>query len=635
MNSLLILLAVEIAVFSFTGANFWSVANGFEIVRLGAEIGLLALALTPVLLTGGIDLSVGSMMGLCAVSFGALWHDLGVPVAACVVLVLLIGALGGALNALLIARFRITPLIVTLGTYSLFRGIAEGLTGGAVNYTGFPPGFLFLGQGYAGGVIPAQFFVLAAVGTAYWILVHRSAIGRTLSAIGFSPEGARYAGIPVSRRLALIYILSGLTASLTAVIYVSHLGQAKSDAGMGYELIAITAVVLGGTSIFGGRGTVTGTLLGLFAIVILQNGLRLSALPAELTGVLIAILLIATILLERAESMRLAPLLGAVLAGTIAIAAFAAHGRNSTPSAGRHIVAGLMPKAKGDPYFVSCRKGAEEAARALGIDLIWDGPTELDPAKQNEVVEGWITKGVDVIAVSVENRAAISTVLRKARSRGIKVIAWDADAEPDARDFFVNQATPEGIGYALTDQAAKELGDRGEFAIITGALSSANQNEWITHIKARLAEKYPAIKLLTIEPSDDDRDKAFARTQTVLKVYPQAKLIMGISAPAVPGAAEGVKQSGRTDVKVIGLSLPSLCRPYVHAGFIDAVILWNTYDLGYLTVYTAGGLVSGRLKPGDASFEAGRLGTVEIRGDQVILGKPFTFTRENIDRFEF
>ncbi len=294
-----------------------------------------------------------------------------------------------------------------------------------------------------------------------------------------------------------------------------------------------------------------------------------------------------------------------------------------------------MPKAKGDPYFVSCRKGAEEAAKALGVDLIWDGPTELDPAKQNEVVEGWITKGVDVIAVSVENRAAISTVLRKARARGIRVVAWDADAEPDARDFFVNQATPEGIGYALTDQAAKELHDKGEFAIITGALSAANQNEWIKHIKARMTDKHPGLKLLTIEPSDDDRDKAFARTQTVLKVYPEAKLIMGISAPAVPGAAEAVKQSGRADVKVIGLSLPSLCRPYVHAGIIDAVILWNTYDLGYLTVYVADGLASGRLKAGAVSLEAGRVGKVEIRGDQVILGAPFTFTKDNIDKFEF
>jgi len=115
-RALLGLLAIEIAVFSFTGTNFWSVANAFEIVRLGAEFGLLALALTPVLLTGGIDLSVGSMMGLCAVAFGALWHDLGLPVGVCILLALAIGLLGGALNALLIARFRITPLSVTLGT---------------------------------------------------------------------------------------------------------------------------------------------------------------------------------------------------------------------------------------------------------------------------------------------------------------------------------------------------------------------------------------------------------------------------------------------------------------------------------------------------------------------------------------
>jgi len=312
----------------------------------------------------------------------------------------------------------------------LFRGIAEGLTGGAVNYTGFPPRFLFLGQGYVGGVIPAQLFVLVPVAAAYGVLVHLSVIGRTLSAIGYSAEGARYAGIPVAKRLALIYILSGLTASLTAVIYVSHLGQAKSDAGSGYELIAITAVVLGGTSIFGGRGSVSRTLLGLFAIVVLPNGLRLSALPAELTGVLIGILLIGTILLDRASAkgdrptrlIRLAPVLAAALLVAIAVAAVSTRGRPA-PATGHRTVVGLMPKAKGDPYFVSCRKGAEEAAEALGVDLIWDGPTELDPAKQNEVVEGWITKGVDVIAVSVENRAAISTVLRKARARGIGVIA--------------------------------------------------------------------------------------------------------------------------------------------------------------------------------------------------------------------
>ena len=268
-------------------------------------------------------------------------------------------------------------------------------------------------------------------------------------------------------------------------------------------------------------------------------------------------------------------------------------------------VIAMMPKAKGDPYFVSARAGAEEAAQELGVDLIWDGPTSLEAAKQNELVENWITRQVDVIAVAVENKAGISTVLRKARQRGIRVLTWDADAEPDARDFFVNQATPEGIANTLTDEAARLLGGKGEFAIITGALSAANQNEWIAFIKKRIAEKYPGLKLATIRPSDDDRDKAFAETQTILKVYPQVKLMMAISAPAVPGAAEAVRQAGRKDVDVIGLSLPSICKPYVHDGVVQTVVLWSTHDLGYLTVYASSLLVQNKT-PQRRDFDAGR-----------------------------
>ncbi len=260
---------------------------------------MLALALTPIIITGGIDLSVGSMMGLAAVVLGALWRDAGVPLPVAASIALLVGVAGGGLNALMITRLKFPPLIVTLGTFSLFRGIAEGLTGGVENYSGFPQSFLFLGQGYVGGVIPTQLFILIAAIAGYWWWLQRTAAGRSLYAIGFSAEGARYAGLPVGRRLGAVYVLSGLASSLAAIIYVAHLGQAKSDAGTGYELMAITAVVLGGASIFGGRGTVLGTVLGLFAIVILQNGLRLSAQPAELAGILTGVLLVATILLDR------------------------------------------------------------------------------------------------------------------------------------------------------------------------------------------------------------------------------------------------------------------------------------------------------------------------------------------------
>jgi rhamnose transport system substrate-binding protein len=148
--ALLIVLFIECAIFSATGENFLTAANGFEVTRLGVEIGLLALALTPVIITGGIDLSVGSMMGLSAVTFGWLWRDAHLPIPLAIVFTLLLGLAGGSLNALLVSRLNLPPLIVTLGSFSLFRGLAEGLTRGIENYSGFPPSFLFLGQGYVG-----------------------------------------------------------------------------------------------------------------------------------------------------------------------------------------------------------------------------------------------------------------------------------------------------------------------------------------------------------------------------------------------------------------------------------------------------------------------------------------------------
>lgn len=677
---LLLVIVIECAIFSVTGNNFLSAANAFEITRLSVEIGLLALVLTPIIITGGIDLSVGSMIGLSAVVLGGLWRDAHLPIAIAAFATLVVGVLGGSLNAFMISRLNFPPLIVTLGTFSLFRGIAEGLTRGIENYSGFSPRFLFLGQGYLGGVVPTQLLVLivAVVAIGWWL--QRTIYGRSLYAIGYSAEGARHAGIQVARRLTFVYVLSGLVSSIAAIIYVAHLGQAKSDAGTGYELMAITAVVLGGTSIFGGRGTVLGTVLGLFAIVILQNGLRLSAQPAELAGILTGALLVGTILLDRLSRQwhrlqSVKPALSggseqtkvgsteeeefevrnsqiAILSAVILIAALIVAGSNwmltrslrqqlsgasttGKTSTGRKPVIALMPKAKGDPYFVSCKQGADEAAKELGVELLWDGPTDLDPAKQNEVVEAWITRGVDVIAVSVENKVGISTVLRKAREKGIKVITWDADAEKDARDFFIDQATPQGIGYTLADEAARILNNKGEFAIITASLSAANQNEWIKYIKERMAQKYPDLKLDAIQPSEGDRDRAFAETQTVLKVYPNAKLIMAIAAPAVPGAAEAVQQSGRKDVKVTGLSLPNMNKPYVHAGVVDSIVLWNTVDLGYLTVYAANALASGQLKRGDKEMTAGRVGKIEVADDEVRLGAPFVFNKSNIDRFNF
>src|ERR1041385_7076115 len=294
---LLLVLVLEWLCFNAVGRHFADRDNTWDILRHSVEIGLLALVMTPIILTGGIDLSVGSLLGLCAILFGKLWRDAHLPIPLAIVLTLCIGALAGGLNATLITSLRLPPLIVTLGTYSLFRGLAEAITRGADTFTNFPSSFLFLGQERLLG-LPTQAFIFIFVMIAIWLLVHRTTFGRSFRAIGFTPEGARYAGIPVKRRVAMVYVISGIVAALAAIIYTARLGQAKADAGTGYELFAITAVVLGGTSIFGGVGSVHGTLLGVAAIAVLKNGL--ACLPIvirmnsaeELSGMMTGALLI-------------------------------------------------------------------------------------------------------------------------------------------------------------------------------------------------------------------------------------------------------------------------------------------------------------------------------------------------------
>lgn len=298
------LLVAEVLYFALSAPSFFGASGLALVLRQSTDIGLLAVALTPVILMGGIDLSIGSLMGLSAVVMGKLWRDGGLPIGLAAAATLGMGLLAGGVNALLITKLRVPALIVTLGTYSLFRGLAEGLTRSVDNFTGFPESFLAFGQKDVAGFMPVAFPVFAAAAVAAWVLVHRTSIGRSFYAIGFSPEGARHAGLPVERRLALAYVLSGAAAALAAVVYVAANGQAKADAALRYELVAITAVVLGGTSIFGGRGSVHGTLLGLFSLVVLKIGLQLSERPAELADILTGVLLIVAIGAHRVLQAR-------------------------------------------------------------------------------------------------------------------------------------------------------------------------------------------------------------------------------------------------------------------------------------------------------------------------------------------
>ena len=236
----------------------------------------------------------------------------------------------------------------------------------------------------------------------------------------------------------------------------------------------------------------------------------------------------------------------------------------------------------------------------------------------------------------VRTKRGISTALRKARATGIKVITYDADALPDAREFFVNQAGPQDIGYALMDEAARLCRNEGEFAVIIGSLTAANQLEWRKYVEERRAAQYPRMKLVAVRPCDDLKDKAQSEATTLLSTYPNLKLFLSTTSLGVPSAAEAVKQAGKAGrVKVIGLGLPSENRRYVKEGITDSVILWKSEDLGYLAVQAAFAATTGSLKPGATTFKAGMLGEFQIHGDNIILGKPFIFNKDNIDQFDF
>jgi rhamnose transport system permease protein len=265
------------------------------------ELSLLALPMTLIILTAGIDLSVGSTMALSAVVFGLSFAH-GVPVWAAALLALLTGAAAGALNGVFVAYVRVHPLIVTLATLAAYRGIAEGISLGRP-YSGFPPGFARLGQGALIGLpIPGVLFLVALPATA--VLLARTPLGLRLSAIGYNETAARYSGLAVARITLWLYTASGLTAAVAALLFVARRNTAKADIGVGMELDVITAVVLGGTSIFGGRGRLLGTTLGVLLIHETREFVSWQYARDELNLIVIGALLLLSVLADSLLSPR-------------------------------------------------------------------------------------------------------------------------------------------------------------------------------------------------------------------------------------------------------------------------------------------------------------------------------------------
>ncbi|HJR81698.1 MAG TPA: ABC transporter permease [Anaerolineales bacterium] len=274
------------------------------------EIGLMMLPMVFIIITGNIDLSVASNIGMSA-SFMGLLHNNGVNIWVAALAGLLLGTLGGMLNGYLVARVKLPSLVVTLGTYAFYRGIAYGFLGDQAA-RGYPQEFTYLGQGRVfDTLIPfsvALFIVLAIV---FGLVLQRTTFGRYLYAIGSNENATLYSGVPVERIKFLIYTLSGFMAALAGLILAARFGSTRPDIGTGLELAVITAVVLGGVDINGGKGTMLGAVLSLLLIGLMRFGMGLLNIQGQVQGVVIGLLLILSILLpgiaQQASSLKRIP----------------------------------------------------------------------------------------------------------------------------------------------------------------------------------------------------------------------------------------------------------------------------------------------------------------------------------------
>lgn len=293
---LFFIMVVAVVILSTQNENFFTRRNILNQIRLMTEVGLVALPMTYIIITSGIDLSVGSIFGLAAIMLGYSWQVWGLPLPLAIVIAIVMSGIAGFVNGWFIVRVKVPPLIMTLATLAFYRGLAEGISRGR-SARGYPEWFYNMGQGDFLG-IPTQIWLLIIFTILAGIVLARTTFGRTLYAIGNNETGARFSGLPVDRALLMIYTFSGIMSGIAGYIFVSRVSTTRSDMGTGLELDVIAAVVLGGTSIFGGTGSIVGTMIGVVLIQLLKNGLALSGVTSDATIVVVGTVLIFSILLN-------------------------------------------------------------------------------------------------------------------------------------------------------------------------------------------------------------------------------------------------------------------------------------------------------------------------------------------------
>ena len=314
---------------------------------------------------------------------------------------------------------------------------------------------------------------------------------------------------------------------------------------------------------------------------------------------------------------------------------------NSSSSQAPVLRMGMMPKLIGISFFDAAERGAQEAAKELGINLVYDGPTSDSAEEQATLVNTWAAQGFDVIAVAPNDPESISSKLAEAKSAGVTVMTWDTDANPEksGREVFINHTPNQGMADTLIEMMIDGTGVDGKlvgkYLIVSGVQTAANQNTWMGLMQPRLEQEHPDCVLLPTLYPTEDQSKALEQTAAAIDAHKDLQGIWAITSVALPAAAKAVRDASRQkDVYVTGLSLPSLMDEYIKDQTIDQFALFDVEDLGYLTIYVAKQLQAGPIAAGTHDFGRVKGVTVDENG-QVILGNPVIFNQENIDNYNF
>ncbi|MGW1435304.1 ABC transporter permease/substrate-binding protein [Streptomyces griseus] len=598
-NGALSALVVLVVAMSLLSGDFLTTQNLLNVGVQAAVTAILAFGVTFVIVSAGIDLSVGSVAALSATVLAWSATSAGVPVVLAVVLAIVTGIACGFVNGALVSYGKLPPFIATLAMLSIARGLSLVISQGSP--IAFPDSVSVLGD-TLGGWLPVPVLVMIAMGLVTALILGRTFIGRSMYAIGGNEEAARLSGLRVKRQKIVIYALSGLFAAVAGIVLASRLVSAQPQAAQGYELDAIAAVVIGGASLAGGVGKASGTLIGALILAVLRNGLNLLSVSAFWQQVVIGVVIALAVLLDTlrrkagsgaASSAGTAPgapgsgrrgalkFAGAALA--VALVVGAVSYVNSGSSGGTKKV-GMSLSTLNNPFFVQMKEGAQAEAEKAGVDLtVTDA--QNDASQQANQLQNFTSSGVSSIIVNPVDSDAVGPGVRSANKADIPVIAADRGVNKADTATLVASDNVAG-GKLAADALADKLGGKGSIVILQGTAGTSASRERGAGFAEGL-KAYPDIKVVAKQPADFDRTKGLDVMTNLIQSHPGVTGVFAENDEMALGAAKALGAKAGKSVSVVGFDGTPDGLKAVEAGTLYASVAQQPAEMGKIAVQNA------------------------------------------------